>query len=331
MPARRSCSSSGATTCLASRRTGTPARSSSTADTSPPRPGTTPTTSPSNHRCTTSWAAPPSSTAPRCTGCDRRTSASCTTSTACPRPGRSPTTTSSRGTRRPSGSTRCTATAARTRPRATAPRTTRGRRCRTSRASSSSSTTCRRAATTRSTPRAACCCDEADRAKSDCIRCTWCDGYPCLVHAKADAETIAVRPILDLPERHAAGQRRGRPPGHGPGRADRHRRGGVAATATTRPTRPRSSWSRPAPSNTAKLLLALGQRRPPDGPGQRVRPGRAQLHVPQQQGGGGPLGGGQRHAVPEDARAQRLLPRLGPTTTTRSATSRWWASPTPRP
>src|SRR6185312_13643966 len=41
--------------------------------------------------------------------------------------------------------------------------------------------------------------DEADRARSACIRCTWCDGYPCLVHAKADAETIAVRPILDLP------------------------------------------------------------------------------------------------------------------------------------
>ena len=39
--------------------------------------------------------------------------------------------------------------------------------------------------------------DEADRPRSQCIRCTWCDGYPCLVHAKSDAETIAVRPILD--------------------------------------------------------------------------------------------------------------------------------------
>src|SRR5256714_9741125 len=38
--------------------------------------------------------------------------------------------------------------------------------------------------------------DEADRARSTCIRCTWCDGYPCLVHAKSDAETIAVRPAL---------------------------------------------------------------------------------------------------------------------------------------
>jgi choline dehydrogenase-like flavoprotein len=41
--------------------------------------------------------------------------------------------------------------------------------------------------------------DEQDRGKSTCIRCTWCDGYPCLVHAKADAEVIAVRPVLDLP------------------------------------------------------------------------------------------------------------------------------------
>ena len=41
--------------------------------------------------------------------------------------------------------------------------------------------------------------DEADRARSTCIRCTWCDGYPCLVHAKSDAETIAVRPIVDQP------------------------------------------------------------------------------------------------------------------------------------
>jgi choline dehydrogenase-like flavoprotein len=41
--------------------------------------------------------------------------------------------------------------------------------------------------------------DEADRPRSTCIKCTWCDGYPCLVHAKADAEVIAVRPVLDRP------------------------------------------------------------------------------------------------------------------------------------
>ena len=41
--------------------------------------------------------------------------------------------------------------------------------------------------------------DEASRHASQCIRCAWCDGYPCLVHAKADADIIAVRPLLDLP------------------------------------------------------------------------------------------------------------------------------------
>ena len=39
--------------------------------------------------------------------------------------------------------------------------------------------------------------NEADRPRSTCIRCTWCDGYPCMVHAKADADVIAVRPALD--------------------------------------------------------------------------------------------------------------------------------------
>jgi choline dehydrogenase-like flavoprotein len=31
---------------------------------------------------------------------------------------------------------------------------------------------------------------------SKCIRCMDCDGFPCLVHAKSDAEVIAVRPAL---------------------------------------------------------------------------------------------------------------------------------------
>ena len=41
--------------------------------------------------------------------------------------------------------------------------------------------------------------NEADRAASQCIRCATCDGYPCLVHAKADADVIAVRPLLGMP------------------------------------------------------------------------------------------------------------------------------------
>ena len=38
--------------------------------------------------------------------------------------------------------------------------------------------------------------DEENPHKSKCIRCNTCDGYPCLVHAKCDAEVIAVEPAL---------------------------------------------------------------------------------------------------------------------------------------
>jgi choline dehydrogenase-like flavoprotein len=34
---------------------------------------------------------------------------------------------------------------------------------------------------------------------STCVRCPTCDGFPCLVHAKADAEVLAVRPALEYP------------------------------------------------------------------------------------------------------------------------------------
>jgi choline dehydrogenase-like flavoprotein len=38
--------------------------------------------------------------------------------------------------------------------------------------------------------------DEANPPTSLCMRCDTCDGYPCMVHAKADADVIAVRPLL---------------------------------------------------------------------------------------------------------------------------------------
>jgi choline dehydrogenase-like flavoprotein len=39
--------------------------------------------------------------------------------------------------------------------------------------------------------------DEGNRAFSACIRCGTCDGFPCLVHAKSDAEVLGVRPALE--------------------------------------------------------------------------------------------------------------------------------------
>ena len=39
--------------------------------------------------------------------------------------------------------------------------------------------------------------DESDMPYSKCVRCPDCDGFPCLVHAKSDAEVIAVRPAIE--------------------------------------------------------------------------------------------------------------------------------------
>jgi len=41
--------------------------------------------------------------------------------------------------------------------------------------------------------------NEQDRHISPCIRCETCDGHPCLVHAKADAEVLCVDPALEHP------------------------------------------------------------------------------------------------------------------------------------
>jgi len=38
---------------------------------------------------------------------------------------------------------------------------------------------------------------ENDRPHSKCIRCADCDGFPCLVYAKSDAEVLGVRPALE--------------------------------------------------------------------------------------------------------------------------------------
>jgi choline dehydrogenase-like flavoprotein len=39
--------------------------------------------------------------------------------------------------------------------------------------------------------------DERDMPHSACVRCSTCDGFPCLVHAKSDAEVLGVRPALE--------------------------------------------------------------------------------------------------------------------------------------
>jgi choline dehydrogenase-like flavoprotein len=41
--------------------------------------------------------------------------------------------------------------------------------------------------------------DEDDPVTSNCIRCATCGGYPCLVRAKSDARTVALDPVVKLP------------------------------------------------------------------------------------------------------------------------------------
>src|SRR5206468_9621382 len=39
--------------------------------------------------------------------------------------------------------------------------------------------------------------DEQNRRLSPCVRCATCDGHPCLVNAKADAQVCCVDPALE--------------------------------------------------------------------------------------------------------------------------------------
>ena len=129
-----------------------------------------------------------------------------------------------------------------------------------------------------------------------------CDGFPCLVHAKADADTIAVRPLLGRPERHAprrrrsdeARDRRDRPHGHRGRHVMRGRRAGAVRG------RHRRGFGRRREQRG--LAAALGERLPPEWSRERLGPGRPQLHVPQQQGGRRAVEGTERHGLPEDAR-----------------------------
>ena len=127
----------------------------------------------------------------------RRTSASCSTTTGSRRRGRSPTTSSSRTTRRPSSSTRCTARAARTRPSrpssAPYPFPAVSHEPRIQQLSDDLEAAGYH-------PFHAPCgirLNESNLPYSACVRCKNCDGFPCAVHGKSDAEVLGVRPALE--------------------------------------------------------------------------------------------------------------------------------------
>ena len=168
----------------------------STTATCRPRPGTTSAACRSSRRSTTSSAAPRSSTAPRCTGCARRTSASCATTTASPgvadrlrrvrallHAGRAALP-GARGARR--GSDRAARERALPVP---------GRQPRAAIQQLSDDL-----AAAGLQPFHAPCgvmLDEGGMPAQPLRALRTCDGFPCLVHAKSDAEVLAVRPALE--------------------------------------------------------------------------------------------------------------------------------------
>ena len=286
------------------------------------------TASRSSRRSTTSSAAPRSSTARRCTGCARRTSASCATTTASRPRGRSATTRWSRTTRTPSSSTRCTARAARTRPSR------------------------RRARRTRSRPVSH---EPRIQQLSDDLAAAGHHPFhaPCGVMLDEDDMPLqrvrALRDLRRLPVPRAREVRRrgarasGRRSSTPNVDAADERRGGAARDRTRR-ARPSPASSSTATAsarrspgdivvvscgaaNSAKLLLASATDAHPHGlangsdqVGRNYMFHNSQAVLALSQGA-------QPDGVPEDARAQRLLLRRPTTSSSRSATSRWSASP----
>ena len=254
------------------------------------------------------------------------------TSTASRRPGRSPTTTSSRTTRRPSGSTRCTATTARTRPRVT------GRKQYPWPAVSHEPRIQQLSDDLQAAgyhPFHAPCgilLDEADRPRSHVHPVHVVRRLPVpgarQVRRRDDRRAPDPRPA----ERHAARRRRGR-------RSSRPTPSGGAVTGVVvvAGRQPRRSTTADivvvsaGASNSAKLLLRLGERPPPERARQRLRPGRPQLHVPQQQGGRRAREGAR--TTPSSRRRSGINDfyfGADDYDVARSATSRWSASRTPR-
>ncbi len=125
--------------------------------------------------------------------------------------------------------------------------------------------------------------NEANMPYSACVRCATCDGFPCLVHAKSDAEVLAVRPALEHSnvtlltnakavklETNEAGTAVTEVVVEREGETERFAGDVVVVSCGA--------------ANSAMLLPALRERQASEWPGQRLGPGRSQLHVPRQRG-----------------------------------------------
>ena len=146
-------------------------------------------------------------------------------------------------------------------------------------------------------------------ATSSCIRCATCDGFPCLVNAKSDAQVCCVDP-RSRAERHVADQRAGQAPGD--------QRVGARGDGRRR----RARWRRESVYAADIVVVvvrrdqlggaaaALGERSAPARARERLRRGRPPLHGAHQLGPDGGVEVPEPDGLPEDAGHQRLLFRV---------------------
>ena len=125
--------------------------------------------------------------------------------------------------------------------------------------------------------------NESNMPYSACVRCANCDGFPCAVHGKSDAEVLGVRPALE----HAnvellTNAKAVKLETNADGTAVTEvvvERDGETETLRRRPRRARLRRG-----EHGEAAARVRDRQAPERPRQRLRPGRAQLHVPQQPG-----------------------------------------------
>ena len=104
---------------------------------------------------------------------------------------------------------------------------------------------------------------EANRPFSDCVRCMNCDGFPCLVHAKSDAEVFGVRPAIEHANVTLLTNARARPAGDQRGGHGRHggdRRAGRRDRALRRQTSSSSRAGLPTRRRCCSPRRASGTR-----------------------------------------------------------------------
>ena len=146
------------------------------------------------------------------------------------------------------------------------------------------------------------------REGGTCIRCKTCDGFPCQVGAKSDAEVCVAAPALESPNVSMMTGARAMALRTDP--AGRRVIGLDIDVDGTRRTVIASTYVVAAGAiNSAALAPSLRLGPASERPRQLDRPGRAQLHGPPQLGADGDPAQGQRNRLPEDPCPERLVLR----------------------